>query len=180
MTKRKTSNRVKRSDLAGGTRKKREKSPSDMSNLVALPAGAKKEANRVGRGPGSGNGTTAGRGQKGQKARASSMRRGFEGGQMRLALRIPKRGFRNIFSVYFQPVNLGIIEKIGLTGEITPEILESKGLIKSSKEKVKVLGTGELKKSINIVADAFSKSAEEKIQKAGGTFTLRKVEKVAN
>jgi large subunit ribosomal protein L15 len=177
MSKRKT-NRLYISDLSSEKKHKSKQRLNEKDNLVEVPEGAIKTSRRLGRGPGSGNGTTAGRGQKGQRARASSMRRGFEGGQMRLALRIPKRGFRNIFSTYFQPVNLSILEKKGLSGQITPEILQAKGIIKSSEGKIKILGTGEITKSLHIIADAVSKSAIEKIEKLGGKVEIRKQNKV--
>jgi large subunit ribosomal protein L15 len=154
-------------------RKKKAKNPVSKSNLIPVPVNSRKERKRIGQGPGSGMGKTSTRGQKGQKARASSMRPGFEGGQMRLALRMPKRGFTNIFKVPFQAVNLAILEKKGITGDVTPEILEQKGIIKDASGKIKILGTGELKSAIRITADAISKSAEEKLTKSGGSFALR-------
>ena len=165
-------NRIKPSTAFGAARKTK-KPGVDSSNLIPLPKGAKKERKRIGQGPGSGMGKTSTRGQKGQKARASSMRRGFEGGQMPLHRRMPKRGFTNIFHVVFQPVNLGDLTRYNLSGSVTPEILEQKGLIKDAAGLIKVLGTGDLKSSVSIVADACSNSALEKLQKQGGTFTAR-------
>jgi large subunit ribosomal protein L15 len=171
-SKRKQSNRIKPSTAFGAERKSK-KTEHNSSNLIPLPCGAKKERKRIGQGPGSGMGKTSTRGQKGQKARASSMRRGFEGGQMPLHRRMPKRGFTNIFHVVFQPVNLGDLTRYDLSGAITPQILEQKGLIKDAGGLIKVLGTGELKSSVTITADACSKVALEKLQKQGGSFTVR-------
>lgn len=134
-----------------------ELSPADGSN---------KSKKRVGRGPGSGTGKTAGRGHKGQKSRSGySGRIGFEGGQMPLIRKIPKRGFTNIFRTEFTVINVGALE--GFEGEVTPETLRSHGLIRANL-KVKVLGSGELKSALTVKADAFSKSAREKIEAAGG------------
>ncbi|MBP7281476.1 MAG: 50S ribosomal protein L15 [Leptospiraceae bacterium] len=165
-------NRIKPSTAFGAARKTK-KSGVDSSNLIPIPKGAKKERKRIGQGPGSGMGKTSTRGQKGQKARASSMRRGFEGGQMPLHRRMPKRGFTNIFHVEFQPVNLGDLTRYNLSGSVTPEILEEKGLIKDASGLIKVLGTGDIKSSVSITADACSKAALEKLQKQGGSFTVR-------
>ena len=168
----KKSTRVKPSTAFGAARKTKKAEPNS-SNLIPLPKGAKKERKRIGQGPGSGMGKTSTRGQKGQKARASSMRRGFEGGQMPLHRRMPKRGFTNIFHVEFQPVNLGDLTRYNLSGSVTPEILEEKGLIKDASGLIKVLGTGDIKSSVSITADACSKAALEKLQKQGGSFTVR-------
>jgi large subunit ribosomal protein L15 len=132
-------------------------------------AGAKKKAKRVGRGPGSGSGKTAGKGHKGQKARSGGVKgAGFEGGQMPLQRRIPKRGFTNIFRREYSVVNLQDLEVLAGGDPITPEILVQKGLIKDMKTGVKVLGMGELKAKLTVRAHKFSKSAVEKIQAAGG------------
>ena len=131
--------------------------------------GATKRAKRVGRGVGSGSGKTAGKGHKGQKARSGGVKgAGFEGGQMPLQRRIPKRGFTNIFRREYAVVNLSALEKIGGTDPLTPETLMQNGLIKNLKTGVKVLGTGELKSALTVRAHKFSKSALEKIQAAGG------------
>jgi len=131
--------------------------------------GATKRAKRVGRGVGSGSGKTAGKGHKGQKARSGGVKgAGFEGGQMPLQRRIPKRGFTNIFRREYAVVNLSALEKIGGTDPLTPETLLQNGLIKNLKTGVKVLGTGELKSALTVRAHKFSKSALEKIQAAGG------------
>lgn len=121
---------------------------------------------RVGRGPGSGIGKTSGKGEKGQKSRSGHSRRaGFEGGQMPLVRRVPKRGFTNIWRTEFTVVNVGQLAEI--EGEITPEVLVSRGLVRAGR-KVKVLGEGEVGKALNVTADKFSKSARAKIEAAGG------------
>ena len=136
-----------------------------------------KTRSRKGRGPASGLGKTAGRGMNGQMSRSGSKKRAwFEGGQMPLQRRVPKRGFNNIFKITNQVLNLSTIEKVGLT-EITPEILEDKGIIDNSKMPVKILGVGEVTKAIKITADAFSSSSKEKIEKAGGEVLIREINK---
>ncbi len=132
-------------------------------------AGSTKKSKRVGRGPGSGSGKTAGKGHKGQKARSGGVKgAGFEGGQMPLQRRIPKRGFTNIFRKEYSVVNLQDLELMSGADPITPETLMRKGLIKDMKTGVKVLGMGELKAKLTVRAHKFSKSAVEKIQAAGG------------
>jgi large subunit ribosomal protein L15 len=132
-------------------------------------AGATKKSKRVGRGVGSGSGKTAGKGHKGQKARSGGVKgAGFEGGQMPLQRRIPKRGFTNIFRKEYSIVNLQDLESMAGTETITPEMLMQNGLIKDMKTGVKVLGNGELKAKLTVRAHKFSKSALEKIQAAGG------------
>jgi large subunit ribosomal protein L15 len=134
--------------------------------------GAKKNRTRVGRGYGSGKGKTCGRGEKGQKCRSGAKSRAwFEGGQMPLQRRLPIRGFKNPTRVTYQVVNLSDISARNLTGEITPEILKENGLINSLRKPVKVLGNGDIEQSIEIKANAFSKTAVEKIEKAGGKAT---------
>jgi large subunit ribosomal protein L15 len=131
--------------------------------------GATKKAKRVGRGVGSGSGKTASKGHKGQKARSGGVKGpGFEGGQMPLQRRIPKRGFTNIFRKEYAIVNLRDLEKMAGSDPITPEMLVQNGLVKDMKTGVKVLGTGELKKKLTVCAHKFSKSAIVKIQAAGG------------
>jgi large subunit ribosomal protein L15 len=128
--------------------------------------GSKHSKKRVGRGPGSGLGKTAGRGEKGQKSRTGySSRPGFEGGQMPLVRRVPKRGFTNIWRAEYAVVNLSQLAE--LEGDITPESLRELGLVRAGR-KVKVLGDGEIAKPLRVVADKFSKSAREKIEAAGG------------
>jgi large subunit ribosomal protein L15 len=131
--------------------------------------GATKKTKRVGRGPGSGSGKTAGKGHKGQKARSGGVKgAGFEGGQMPLQRRIPKRGFTNIFRKEYAVVNLKDLEIMAGTDIVTPEALKQKGLINDMKSGLKVLGMGELKAKLTVRAHKFSKSAVEKIQAAGG------------
>ncbi len=142
----------------------------NLSNIRA-PKKATANKKRVGRGMGSGMGKTSTRGHKGQRSRSGSrMMRGFEGGQMPLHRRMPKRGFTNIFRQEFNIVNL---EKLALLGEttITPEVLRKAGVIKG-KHPVKVLGDGELTSALTVHAHKFSKSAQEKITKAGGKFEV--------
>jgi large subunit ribosomal protein L15 len=128
--------------------------------------GSKHSKKRVGRGPGSGLGKTAGRGEKGQKSRTGySSRPGFEGGQMPLIRRVPKRGFTNIWRSEYAVVNLSQLAEI--EGDVTPEVMRELGLLRSGR-KVKVLGDGEIGKPLRVVADKFSKSAREKIEAAGG------------
>jgi large subunit ribosomal protein L15 len=138
----------------------------NLSNIRA-PKKANENKKRVGRGMGSGMGKTSTRGHKGQRSRSGSrMMRGFEGGQMPLHRRVPKRGFTNIFREEYNIVNL---EKLADLGEstINPDVLRKAGVI-STKRKVKILGDGELKSAITVHAHKFSKSAQEKITKAGG------------
>ena len=135
------------------------------------PASIKKKK-RVGIGPSSGHGKTSCRGHKGQMSRSGSKHRAwFEGGQMPLQRRIPKRGFNNIFKVYYQIVNVSQLEKLE-EAEITPEVLVKCGLIDSVSEPVKILGNGEISKGKKVTADAFSASAMEKIKNAGGEAIL--------
>ena len=143
-------------------------------NLSQLkpPAGQKKARKRIGRGMGSGHGKTSTRGHKGQRAGTGfGQKRGFEGGQMPLHRRLPKRGFTNIFKKKFAIVNLGRLEK--LEGDtFNPDRLKELGLIQNLGEGLRVLGTGQLTRKITVEAHQFSKSAVEKIQKAGGTVQL--------
>jgi large subunit ribosomal protein L15 len=142
----------------------------NLSNIRA-PKKASENKKRVGRGMGSGMGKTSTRGHKGQRSRSGSrMMRGFEGGQMPLHRRVPKRGFTNIFREEFNIVNL---EKLADLGEstINPDVLRKAGVI-SSKRRVKILGDGELKSAVTVQAHKFSKSAQEKITKAGGKFEV--------
>ena len=125
---------------------------------------------RVGRGPGSGHGKTSGRGAKGQKSRAGFRYRAcFEGGQMPLIRRIPKRGFRNPFRKEYQIVNIGELAARFETGmTVTPDLLREKGLIRNAGHLVKILGDGEIAISLKVQADAFTASAREKLRRAGG------------
>jgi large subunit ribosomal protein L15 len=142
----------------------------NLSNIRA-PRKASENKKRVGRGMGSGMGKTSTRGHKGQRSRSGSrMMRGFEGGQMPLHRRVPKRGFTNIFRQEYNIVNL---EKLAALGETTinPDVLRKAGVI-SAKRPVKILGDGELKSALTVQAHKFSKSAQEKITKAGGKFEV--------
>lgn len=140
----------------------------DLSNLHPAK-GSKKTRKRVGRGPGSGLGKTSGRGHKGQKARSGArIKRGFEGGQMPLYVRLPKRGFRNIFSQEYQIVNVGQLARCPAGEEITPETLKKNGLIKNLQIPVKLLGNGAVETAFTVKVSACSKSAREKIENAGG------------
>ena len=141
----------------------------ELHNLKPAP-GATKTRKRVGRGPGSGNGKTAGRGHKGQKSRAGYSRRfGFEGGQMPMVRRIPKRGFTNIFRVEFQVVNLRDLERVFADGDdATPEAMFERGLIRRGPQPVKILATGEITKKLSVLAHGFSGAAKGKIEAAGG------------
>ncbi len=133
------------------------------------PRGANKRRKRIGIGMGSGHGKTATRGSKGQRSRAGSRRRpGFEGGQMPLHRRLPKRGFTNIFKKHYAIVNLKDLERFKPEEKITPALLVERGLVSRLRDGLKVLGDGELKAPLQIAAHLFSKSALEKIQKAGG------------
>ena len=142
----------------------------NLSNIRA-PRKASENKKRVGRGMGSGMGKTSTRGHKGQRSRSGSrMMRGFEGGQMPLHRRLPKRGFTNIFRQEYSIVNL---EKLAALGEATinPDVLRKAGVI-STKRPVKILGNGELTSALTVYAHKFSKSAQEKITKAGGKFEV--------
>lgn len=131
--------------------------------------GSTKEAKRIGRGHGSGNGKTAGKGHKGQKARAGhGMRPGFEGGQMPLQRRIPKRGFNNIFAKEITAINVAALDVFEDGAVVDNAALEAKGLIDNANAAVKILGNGNVTKKLTVKVSAYSKSAEEKITKAGG------------
>lgn len=143
-----------------------------LDSLTPVP-GSTKNRKRVGRGHGSGLGKSAGRGDKGAQQRSGFKRRPwFEGGQMALARRLPKRGFTNIFRKESQIVNLEAIESLGLD-TVDPQILADNGLVRSALKPIKILGDGELKSKVTITASAFSASAIEQIEKAGGTATVQ-------
>ena len=136
--------------------------------------GAKTTRKRVGRGIGSGLGKTAGKGHKGQKARSGgSIRRGFEGGQTPLYRRIPKRGFTNHFATEYVTVNVSDLEKYDNDTVIDINILLKDGLVRKQLDGLKILGNGELTKKLTVVASKFTKSAEEKIVKAGGKIEVK-------
>ncbi|MBQ3384112.1 MAG: 50S ribosomal protein L15 [Erysipelotrichaceae bacterium] len=131
--------------------------------------GARKDGFRLGRGHGSGNGKTAGKGNKGQKARSGGLRKlGFEGGQTPLARRLPKRGFKNINRKEYAVVNLTQLNNFDNEAEVNPTVLKEMGLVKDAKDGIKVLGEGELEKKLTVKAHKFSKSALARIEKAGG------------
>jgi large subunit ribosomal protein L15 len=140
-----------------------------LSNLRP-PRGAKHPKKRVGRGPGSGHGKTASRGTKGAKSRSGfRFKRGFEGGQMPLHRRVPKRGFHNPFRVEYAVVNLDTLGEVFDAGSsVTPELLRERGLVRVTGAPIKVLGRGDLAKKLTVHAHKFSGSAAEKIAKAGG------------
>ena len=132
-------------------------------------AGAVKDVKRIGRGHGSGNGKTAGKGHKGQNARSGGgVRPGFEGGQMPMTRRIPKRGFNNIFATKYSVVNVSDLDQFVDGTVVDADLLKASGLIKKTNDGVKILGNGELTKNLTVKAAAFSASAKEKIEKAGG------------
>lgn len=136
-------------------------------------AGARKTRRRVGRGPGSGLGKTSGRGHKGQKSRSGySSKRGFEGGQMPLHRRLPKRGFVNIFRKTHRTVNVERLNDFEAGSVVTPESMMQAGLLSKGSEDVKVLGNGEINISLTVRAHKFTKTAAAKIQAAGGTVEL--------
>lgn len=132
------------------------------------PAGATKERKRVGRGPGSGLGKTAGRGVKGQRSRSGSQKLGFEGGQMPLQRRLPKVGFHNPFRVVYACVNVAELNRFEDGTEVTPALLLEQGLIKKLHAGVKILGKGELERRLVVVAQKVSRGAREKIEARGG------------
>lgn len=143
-------------------------------NELSPAAGSRKARFRVGRGLGSGNGKTSGRGQKGQKSRAGGgVRTGFEGGQMPLYRRLPKRGFKNIFAKVYAEVNVETLNRFEDGSTVDAVALIEMGVLKNVRDGVRILGKGELTKKLTVVADGFTKSAEEKILAAGG-----KVEKL--
>ena len=131
--------------------------------------GASKAAKRKGRGAGSGNGKTAGYGHKGQKARSGAKKAGFEGGQMPLQRRIPKRGFKNINSKTIVGINVSALERFDNDSTVSVETLMECGLVKNPQDGVKILANGELTKKLNVKANAFSEAAKAKIEALGGT-----------
>jgi large subunit ribosomal protein L15 len=140
-------------------------------STIKAPRKASEKRKRVGRGMGSGMGKTSTRGHKGQGSRSGSrLLRGFEGGQMPLHRRVPKRGFKNIFREEYAIVNLDRLAALG-QAEINPEVLKKAGVVGGDKP-VKILGNGELKSALTVQAHKFSKSAQEKITKAGGKFEV--------
>ena len=143
-------------------------------NNLRPQAGSTHKKKRVGRGPGSGLGKTAGRGNKGQKSRSGySGKVGFEGGQMPLQRRLPKRGFTNIFKKQWTEISLAKLEENFEAGDdVTPEVMHERGVIAKGTRDIVVLGTGEITKALRVSAHRFTKSAREKIERAGGTANL--------
>lgn len=136
--------------------------------------GSTKEAFRKGRGAGSGNGKTAGKGHKGQKARSGGgVRPGFEGGQMPLQRRIPKRGFNNIFAKEYVSINVDVLNRFEDGAVVDAEAISKAGIVKNTRDGIKILGRGELNRKLTVVATAFSASAKEKIEAAGGKAEVK-------
>ena len=144
-------------------------------NELRPAEGARKKKRRVGRGPGSGSGKTCGRGHKGQKSRSGgSIPAWFEGGQMPLARRLPIKGFKNPNRREFEVINIRDIERSGLEGDVTVDVLRTSGVVTSGRKPVKLLGTGELSRAVNLKVHAVSASARQKIEDAGGTVEIVK------
>ena len=141
----------------------------DLSNLRPAEGSKHSDSFRRGRGHGSGNGKTAGKGHKGQKARSGAPRIGFEGGQMPLYRRLPKRGFKNRNRKEIVGINIGALEVFENDSVVDVQALKDRGIVKNPRDGVKIHGNGELTKKLNVNANAFSASDEEKIQELGGT-----------
>ena len=140
----------------------------ELNELVPAP-GSRTKPYRKGRGTGSGNGKTAGKGHKGQNARSGGgVRPGFEGGQMPLYRRLPKRGFKNVTAIKYSEINVSTLNKFEDGAEVTPELLKASGLIKKLEDGVSVMGNGEITKKLTVNANRFTKTAKEKIEAAGG------------
>ncbi|MCR4955691.1 MAG: 50S ribosomal protein L15 [Lachnospiraceae bacterium] len=140
----------------------------ELSNLRPAEGSKHSDNFRRGRGHGSGNGKTAGKGHKGQKARSGAPRLGFEGGQMPLFRRLPKRGFKNRNSLTIVGINVSALERFENGSEVTVETLVESGIVKNPRDGVKILGNGELTKKLTVKANAFSEGAKAKIEAAGG------------
>ena len=145
---------------------------ADTLSKLAKPEGATRKKIRKGRGVGSGLGKTAGRGQKGQYARRATFKPSFEGGQTPLARRLPKRGFTKHDQAVVAEVNVGQLEAFDAGAKVDERALRDRGIVKGQIDRIKVLGNGDLTKKITVTAHSFSKSAQEKIAKAGGTTVL--------
>ena len=140
----------------------------NLEQLVPTP-GSRTKPYRKGRGIGSGNGKTAGKGHKGQNARSGGgVRPGFEGGQMPLYRRLPKRGLKNVWAMKYSEINVSTLNKFEDGAEVTPELLKASGLVKKLEDGVSVMGNGEITKKLTVSAHRFTKTAKEKIEKAGG------------
>lgn len=145
---------------------------AETLSKLAKPEGATRKKTRKGRGVGSGLGKTAGRGQKGQYARRATFKPSFEGGQTPLARRLPKRGFKKHDRAVVAEINLSQLETFAAGASVDERALRDRGLIKGQIDRIKILGNGELTKKITVTAHSFSKSAQEKIAKAGGSAVL--------
>jgi large subunit ribosomal protein L15 len=145
---------------------------ADTLSKLAKPEGATKKKTRKGRGVGSGLGKTAGRGQKGQYARRATFKPSFEGGQTPLARRLPKRGFKKHDQAVVAEINLSQLELFDAGAKVDERALRARGLLKGHADRIKVLGKGEITKAVTVTAHSFSKSAQEKIAKAGGKTVL--------
>ena len=144
-----------------------------LHDLQPAP-GSVKESFRKGRGAGSGNGKTAGKGHKGQKARSGGgVRPGFEGGQMPLQRRVPKRGFNNIFASEYVAINVDVLNRFEDGAVVDAEAISKAGIVKNTRDGIKVLGRGELTKKLTVVAVGFSATAKEKIEAAGGKAEVK-------
>ena len=141
----------------------------ELSNLRPAEGSRQSDNFRKGRGHGSGNGKTAGKGHKGQKARSGAPRPGFEGGQMPLYRRLPKRGFKNRNTKEIVSINISVLDRFENGATVDVDALRAAGIVKNSFDGVKILGNGELTKKLNVKVDAFSASAKEKIEALGGT-----------
>src|SRR5499425_3918711 len=175
MAKKKSSGTRKRGQHKPATPATKERRSFTLANLHP-PVGSRTRKVRVGRGMGSKLGKTAGAGNKGQKSRRGySRRRGFEGGQMPLHRRIPKRGFHNPFGISYSVVNLEELNVFPAGETVTPELLRAHGFVRRATGPIKILGDGQLKNKLTIHAHAFSASARDKISKAGGAFEVLKI-----
>ena len=145
---------------------------ADALSKLTKPAGATRSKTRVGRGPGSGVGKTSGRGQKGQYARVRGFKPHFEGGQTPMQRRLPKRGFRNPFPAITAEVNVGDLDVFEAGAKVDETALVSRGIVRGRFDRIKVLGDGVLTKPVTVSAHAFSRTAAEKIQKAGGKVVM--------
>ena len=145
---------------------------ADTLSKLAKPAGATRPKTRVGRGVGSGLGKTSGRGQKGQYARSRGFKPHFEGGQTPIQRRLPKRGFKNPFPARIAEVNVGDLEVFTAGANVDEQALVARGLVRGRFDRIKVLGDGEITKAVTVSAHAFSKTAADKIKKAGGKVVL--------
>jgi large subunit ribosomal protein L15 len=152
---------------------------ADVLSKLAKPEGATRDKIRKGRGVGSGLGKTAGRGQKGQYARRATFKPSFEGGQTPLARRLPKRGFKKLFRDVVAEINVSQLEMFDAGSKVDERALRERGLIKGKADRIKILGKGDLTKAVTVTAHSFSKSAQEKIAKAGGKSVLVAVAQAA-